>query len=548
MVRMTRLKLRDYQIEAIQAVEETYGTDCTRPAIVLPTGAGKTVVFAAMAERYLGRPDTDLGVLVIAHRDELVQQAVDKIGMMAPGLDVGVVKAERDEHDRAIVVASVQTLASSTRRGRLEGFGLGIVDECHHATARTYRTVMDEADAHWVGVTATMARGDRARLGDVWQKIVYQRDIPWMIRRGHLADVAGIAVKVADLELAGVSTRGGDYAEGALGEALVTSMAPTVTAQAYAKHGRADDGTSLPAILFAPTVEAAHVFADAMTEEGFRAATVYGAMPLDERRATLADFEAGKIDVLCNCMVLTEGFDSPRATVAIIARPTTSAPLYVQMVGRVLRTYPGKRKAMVLDVVGAASKYVLATLATLSGSRPVEPKPGQTLLEALDEDEKAAREELGELYAGPVAAEEIDLFHGSRQAWLKTEAGFWFIPAGERFIALTPNYDGRGGYDVAWYGHSFGRAKGGGWIAQGVDDIGYAMAFGEADLKDGEDTYAEKRRGWRTRKASEKQAAWALRMGLPVTESTRAGELSDMISIALASKRIDGPMLKRIKP
>ena len=559
------IRLRDYQFEAIEATVQAFGEGVRRPAIVLPTGAGKTVVFAGMANEHLETGGT--GVLVLAHRDELVSQAVHKIGMVAPHLSVGTVKAEQNELGRDVTVASVQTLRSAHRRRDLvtgRPISLGIVDECHHATAATYRTVMDECSDRWLGVTATMARGDRAKLGDVWDKIVYQRDIPWMIRKRYLADVTGYSVPVSDLDMSDVRMSGGDYREGDLGDALEASHAPQVAAEKYLEHGRELDEhgnvTGLkPAILFAPTVSSAHAFAEAMDKAGVRVATVWGAMPLEERRLTLKRFEAGELDVLCNCMVLTEGFDSPRATVAIIARPTTSAPLYVQMVGRVLRTYPGKRRALVLDVVGASRQHALATLATLAGSKPVEPKNGQTLLEALDELEQQAAEQAEHLASLPPAErielEEVDLFHGSRQQWLKTLGGFWFLPAGERFIVIHPALEGRPGYDVAWYGKN----RGGGWIAQGVEDIGYAMAFGEGDLRFGEDTYATKKKGWRKRSPSRQQLAFAFSLGalalggvspdadgvLEVSD-LRAGEVSDWISIKLASNRLDGPITKRL--
>lgn len=550
------IRLRDYQDEAVQATLDAWDGGTKRPAVVLPTGAGKTVVFAGLAHRYLGdRPAGSPGVLVLAHRDELVSQAVHKINMVAPDLTVGTVKAEANELGRDVTVASVQTLRSVVRREQLKAarpVGIGIVDECHHATAATYRTVMDECSDLWLGVTATMARGDRARLGDVWDKIVYQRDIPWMIRKRYLTDVVGLSVPVEDLDMAGVRLSGGDYREGDLGAALEDSHAPQVAAEKYLEHGLGADGKLQPAILFAPTVDSAHAFADAMVKAGIRAATVWGAMPLEERRQTLRDFEAGKVDVLCNCMVLTEGFDSPRATVAIIARPTTSAPLYVQMVGRVLRTYPGKQRALVLDIVGASAMHALATLATLAGSKQLEPKEGQTLLEALDELEaKVAEEVLGSHYDGPpVQLEEVDLFHGSRQQWLKTLGGFWFLPAGERFIVIHPALEGRVGWDVAWYG----KAKGGGWIARGVDDIGYAMAFGEGDLEFGEDTYATKKKGWRKKPASRAQVEFAGKIGAlslarqhqDGTVNLRAGEVSDWISIRLASSRMDAPITKRL--
>jgi superfamily II DNA or RNA helicase len=519
--------MRDYQSEAVAAVEDAWSAGMDRPAVVLPTGTGKTVVFAHLADK----AKTDGRVLVLAHRDELVWQAAAKLRSVTGG-PVGVVQAGMDETDAPVVVASVQTLAGERRRERLTGVRTIIVDEAHHATAPTYRTIMSHYNCRAVGFTATMARGDGRRLGDVWQKIVYQRDIVTMIRAGHLADVRGVRVQVPDLDLSQVSTRGGDYAEGELGTALADSLAPEVVAQAYLEHA-----PGVPGVLFAPTVDTAYLFADALNGVGVRTGVITGAMPTVERRAILADYEAGRLDVLSNCMVLTEGFDSPRAQVAILARPTASAPLYIQMVGRVLRPYPGKRQALVLDVVGASGRHVLATLAVLSGSKQTRPKDGQSFLEALDAAEAVAAERMAEQgYVGPVEAAEVDLFAGSRQAWLRTRAGHWVIPAGERYVCLAQLPDGT--YDVAWYG----KRAGGGWISRSVPDIGYAMAWGEGDITEDEQLYAAKERGWRKRPATDKAVRYARSLGIDVPDRARGGQVGDLLTVELASRRIDGPL------
>jgi superfamily II DNA or RNA helicase len=525
------IRMRDYQSEAVAAVETAWLAGVERPAVVLPTGTGKTVVFAHLADKAA----THGRVLVLAHRDELVQQAAAKLRSVTGGR-VGVVQAGSDETDAPVVVASVQTLAGERRRSRLTDVATIICDEAHHATAPTYRKIMEHYACRAVGFTATMARGDGGRLGDVWQKIVYQRDIVTMIRAGHLADVRGIRVQVPDLDLSQVTTRGGDYAEGELGSALADSLAPEVVAKAYLEHA---DG--MPGILFAPTVATARLFGQALSDSGVRTGVITGEMPSTERRALLADFEAGRLDMLSNCMVLTEGFDSPRAQVAILARPTASAPLYVQMVGRVLRPYPGKRQALVLDVVGASGRHELATLAVLSGSRPVKPRDGQSFLEALDAAETATERATPEGWTGPVEAADVDLFAGSRQAWLQTRAGYWVIPAGERYICLAQLPDGT--YDVAWYG----RQRGGGWISRSVPDIGYAMAWGEGDITDAEQLYAAKERGWRKRPATVKAINYARALGIEVPDRARGGQVGDLLTVELASRRIDKPLTKYLE-
>jgi superfamily II DNA or RNA helicase len=542
------ISLRDYQIEAVDAVGEAVAGGLRRPVVVLPTGAGKTVIFAEIARRRLERPSpAGARTVVLVHRDELARQAAGKIQTHLPnGGSVGIVKAERNDIGASVVVASVATLARSQRLEALVssgGIGTVIVDECHHATANTYRNVLealgcmshDPGCAQAVGFTATMARGDGTRLGEVWQEIVYTRDIPWMIRRGWLADVAGIKVTVDDLDLSRVRRTAGDYSEADMGEAILASSSPAETARAYLEHA-----AGRPGILFAPTVEVAHLFTHALQAVGVRACAVYGAMPTDERRAVLADYEAGHVDVLCNCMVLTEGFDSPRAEVAIIARPTTSAPLYVQMVGRVLRPFPGKLRALVLDMVGASAVHRLATLATLAGTR-VEIKDGQGLLEAIDAEQLDTPERKPVTFAeGETVTEEVDLFHGSRIAWQQTDDGYWFIGAGDRYIAIVPSIE-PGEHDVCWYG---AKGKGGGWLRRDVPDLTLAMSVAESEVTDDEHVIVMRERSWRNRRASVKTLALATRLHIDVESlpNRKGGTVSSAITRKLASRRMDGPL------
>ena len=542
------IRLRPYQQEAVSAVQADLAAGVTRPAVVLPTGGGKTIVFSALAdaERHRGR------TLVIAHRDELIQQAADKYRSVNPGAKVGIVKAARNETEADVIVSSVQTLARENRRAQVSGVGLGIVDECHHATANSYRLVMDHYDVPWVGFTATLQRSDGHSLGDVWQKVSFQLPLLRMIRQGFLCDVRGIQIKVPDLDLKGVRKTGGDYRDGELGERLEESMAPETVANAYLEHGVREDGTVRPGILFAPTVATAHIFAEALANVGLKVATVYGDMPMEDRRETLAAFDRGELDVLSNCMVLTEGFDSPRAEVCVVARPTQSSPLYIQMVGRVLRPFPGKGFALVLDVVGAAGRHELATLADLTGEHIKEVKDRQSLLEALDELEAAEGESGPEEtigWTGDVEAVTVDLFAGSRQQWLQTHDGHWFIPAGGRIIAVLPNR--AGSLDVGWFNmptrQNGWKATGGGTIVRGITDFGIAMAHGEGAISYDEEMMASKDRAWRKKRRTEAQLTFARRLGMKtelIPDSMRAGQLGDLISIELASRRIDGKMQK----
>ena len=525
------IRLRPFQIEAMDAVEADLDSGIRRPAVVAATGSGKTIMFSDLIRRRGVRS------LVIAHTTELIDQAARRFADVNPGTFVGIVKAERDETNAPVVVSSIQTLIRPERRARLSGIGLVIVDEAHLYAADRWREALDGIDAPVVGFTATMARGDGRALKEVWDKISYEYPLIRGIREGYLVDVKGVTVKVPDLDLAGLHSTGGDYRDGELGHRLAASLAPSVVAKAYREHACRADGSPRPGILFAPTVATAKIFSEALCAEGFAAAPVWGAMPTADRKAVLAAYDAGDLDILTSVSVLAIGFDSPRAEVAVIARPTRSGPLYIQQCGRVLRPYPGKASALILDVVGASAAHELATLATLAGDDVPEVKEGTSLLKALDELEREPSQE-EEGYTGAIVVESVDLFAGSRQQWLQTEAGHWFIPAGERIIALVPSKT-PGAHDVAWFATKTAR---GGYLARGVSDLGIAMAHGEGSITWEEEVMSSRDRAWRRSKASDKQWSYARGLGIKVDDlprSTRGGAMGDLISVKLATRRID---------
>ncbi|MDP9375282.1 MAG: DEAD/DEAH box helicase family protein, partial [Chloroflexota bacterium] len=222
------IALRDYQREALDAVRAAPAAGVTRPLVVLPTGTGKTVIFAMLARELGAR------TLILAHRDELLQQAADKLRMVDPAAAVGLVKAERDEHRAPIVVASVQTLAHARRLARVRpDFGLVVVDEAHHVVSASYRTILRHVGAFdaggplTVGVTATPDRGDGVGLGAVFQRVVYERDLLAMIRAGYLCDPRGIQVGLA-ADFRALKVRGGDVADEASARLLLGADAPAV--------------------------------------------------------------------------------------------------------------------------------------------------------------------------------------------------------------------------------------------------------------------------------------------------------------------------------
>jgi superfamily II DNA or RNA helicase len=316
---------RPYQTKAIQALTGGWAAGPhNRLAVVLPTGAGKTVVFANLISQMLTQLNGQRA-LVLAHREELIEQAAAKIRAVRPDLRVGIVKAQRNDHyDVDVIVASVQTLAVERRRQAIQDIGLVIVDECHHAAAPTYMDVLEHFGA-WRGVpvagfTATMTRQDGG-LAEVWQDVVFTLDILEMIRGGYLVDVRGKRVVVDGLNLDKVKTRNGDLADGQLGQALDDSGAADVVAEAYKEFAADRAG-----VVFTPTVATAQSMADALNDVGITATTIWGDMPRDARQTALKWYEAGDVQVLTNCMVLTEGFDAPWTSAAPSSRGPPSPP------------------------------------------------------------------------------------------------------------------------------------------------------------------------------------------------------------------------------
>ncbi|MFI5755652.1 DEAD/DEAH box helicase [Streptomyces sp. NPDC051569] len=516
---------RPYQIDAIKALRDGWTTEKNRLAIVLPTGAGKTVVFSHLAHQMLD----NLGgrrALVIAHREELIEQAASKLLAVDPMLRVGIVKAARDDHhDAEVIVASVQTLAVPRRREAIRDIGLIIVDECHHAAAPTYMEVLRHFGA-WDGVptagfTATMTRTDGG-LAEVWQDVVFRMDILDMISDGYLCDVRGKAITVDTLDLNKVKTRGGDLVDGQLGKALEDSGALDAIAKAYTQHA-----SDRPGVVFTPTVATAQGAAAALRAVGIEAAPVWGDMGRDQRRATLARYEAGEVQVLTNCMVLTEGFDAPHTSCVVVARPTKSPGLYVQMVGRGLRPAPGKSDALLLDVMGAASRHRLASMVDLTAREIGEAEEGRSLREVAEEH--AATEQRRAL-AAQISAEEINLFGTSAIRWLRTPEGTWFIRlTGAMFLFLARD-PGTRLYRMRRWTEAHGVHSPREDVARPLPE---ALAWLEQQaqvLAPG--AFVSRQARWRLGQPSPKQLGLCRRLGLAVPRGSTAGDVADLIDQA----------------
>lgn len=340
------IELRDYQQQAIEAIERESGKGIYRQLIVLPTGTGKTFLFAGLTHKLNQR------TLILAHRDELIQQAVAKLRIYWPNVDVGIVKANLSEYDHQVVVGSVQSCISQKRINLLrdQGFEVLIIDEAHHAASKSYQRIIkelgflsEEDTKLLLGLTATPDRADNLGLGDTFEKVVFSRSIATMIKQGYLCPVSARRC-LTSVSLKGVKTRMGDFQLGQLSHVVNINERNEFIVEKYQQYAN-----KRRAIAFCVDVQHCKDLADVFNAHGIAAQPVWGNMPTEERRQVLHDLASGTIDICTSCNVLTEGFDEPSVNCILMARPTKSRSLYIQCVGRGLRPYIGKTDCLVID-------------------------------------------------------------------------------------------------------------------------------------------------------------------------------------------------------
>lgn len=349
-------KLRPYQQRAKDKIHAEWESGHRRTLLVLPTGTGKTIVFASVAADQVRAGDR---VLILAHRGELLEQAADKL-QRSTGLVSAVEKAESSCLGSwyRVVVGSVQTLQRTARLERFprDFFGTIIIDEAHHAVTDGYRRILDHFEsAKVLGVTATPDRGDMRNLGEVFDSLAYEYKLTEAIQEGYLCRIMAQTIPL-QLDITSVGQSGGDYAVEELGTALDPYLEQIAAEMASRCAGR-------KTVVFLPLIRTSQKFRDLLNAKGFQAAEVNGQSA--DRKAVLADFAAGKYNVLCNSMLLTEGWDCPSVDCVVVLRPTKVRSLYSQMVGRGTRLSEGKADLLLLDFLWMTDKHELCRPADL---------------------------------------------------------------------------------------------------------------------------------------------------------------------------------------
>ena len=390
------MELRNYQQEAIDSIRKYQAKGVNKQVIVLATGLGKTIIFNHLISQLI--KETGKKALIIAHREELLEQALEKLEKIDSNLRADIEQAGRHASDKAdVVIASVPTLGrkNSTRIQRFDpnDFCIAVTDEAHHSSASTYKEVFRsfgilKNESDWnkdlllLGVTATPSRNDNQGIDQIYDKVSFEYGIIKGIEDGWLARIKAYRIDTG-ADLRGVRKTAGDFNLEELANRVNTVDRNGLVVSSYKKF--------IPdqkALVFAVDVPHTIALHDRFKEEGVPVAYVTGSMSKDERRGNLAKFSTGEIKVMVNCMVLTEGFDEPTIQAVLMARPTQSGILFQQMIGRGTRISPNKDHLTILDFHDNTYRQTLQTTASLLGVEGALDFKGQDILLAKEKIEK----------------------------------------------------------------------------------------------------------------------------------------------------------------
>lgn len=404
MITTKKIDPRPYQQKAAAAIHREWDAGNKKTLVVMPTGTGKTIVFASIVNDQVEKGEH---VLILVHREELLQQASDKLKMVT-GLETALEKAQSSalDSDKMVVVASVQTLSKQNRLMKYprDYFGTIIIDEAHHTAAKTYKGILEHfIDAKVLGVTATPDRSDMKSLSDIFDSLAFEYKLPDAIREGYLCKINTKTIPV-EVDISKVHINAGDFSAQDLGNVLdlyLDTIADAIVRECQNRK----------TVIFTPLVRISKRLCNILNKRNFKTAEVNGASA--DRKDVLKGFDNGEYKALTNAMLLTEGWDCPTVDCIICLRPTKSRSLYAQIVGRGTRLCEGKKNLLVLDFLWLTKKHSLCHPADIFCEDPeVAQKTTDMLADAAltgsNSQENFGSPELGLIEAIEEAQTELD--------------------------------------------------------------------------------------------------------------------------------------------
>ena len=516
------ITLRPYQEEAATSARETWKTDRSA-LVVLPTGCGKTITALSVAA---AAREKQFRVLWLAHRQELLTQPFKAFNAVWPDLaaDSGIVQANRNDASAGTIFASIDTVRNPNRLNDILKHGtpmLVVCDEAHHSMASSWQNVLEHIDQtadkkpFRLGLTATPERTDGKNLGKMW-KVAYSYSMLDAIDEGYLVPIKPVTEYLENLDLSEVAGTG-DYNAAELGKALLKASVVDHTVDALNRNAK-----GRKVLLFTATVEQARLTAEALERAGWKSAWVSGETHAERRAEVLTQFETGNLDVICNCAVLTEGTDLPIADCVVVARPTRSKPLYIQMVGRGVRLAPGKEDCLVIDLAGATEEHDLIQAPVLVG--------------LLKEDRRRQRAGESPLYK-PAGRDPLKGMLRRRRPIRATWVAIrgltkmvWVCDCGkEGMVAIVQQGD-------AWMPYYLARrCRSPEPLSRHPVKLELAYGLGSDVVRRARSlTYPNAR--WRTMPATDGQKAYATRLGIALPRGVTKGQAAEMITKESASR------------